>query len=395
MYELILSNAGLWINFIIPVIAILFLYFSHNDVTIEEVSLQIFLSFFLVFGLFTLAFYNTTDIIDVEQLNGRVTSAEYLERYEYEYDCSYDICDDDGGCVTISQTCEDIKPAEYYLTTTVGRVDIQDYQYRRFSGEFGEFETDLKHYDQTYKSKNLGEGDQWTSIVSKLMPVSVNNTYENLVLASKTNIVNTRETESEIRRLKTDNLLEEYPKKYRNDYGITLQHRIIDNAKVFSSHNEWLLALDKLNANLGSLKQCNVIIYTTTEPMSFVNSLKSYWNNAKKNDIIIVFGIEDKKLVWSDVITWTDESSFVVEAQDTKNWKIDDLNFTMSNLHNLIAKEYKRKSMKDYEYLKENITIDFKYQVYIFLINLFASIGSIYFFIKNNLSKHRYSKYRN
>jgi len=391
MFDIILSNYGVWFNFLIPLAIGGYLLMTHKEMVLKEFGIQIGLTTVFVFGIYTLMFSVTTDLVDSEQWNGTVTKAVYYEGYEYEYDCSYESCTGSGKnetCVTIPRTCESWRSPDWVGYSTVGSFGISKTEYRKYAGKFGHIERDVYHGDQTTSSKLKGEGDEWTSSVRGNMPVSLTKRYENLVVAANANVINVKTSEADIKMLKKEGKLREYPTKYSDAFGVPHQARVIDTTGTINVI-DWTKSLDITAMMVGPTKQANPIIYITDEGQDFKYILEAYWKGAKKNDIVLILGVSENKVVWSDVIAWTNNTDFMIEMQQPSTWELQSGLVTCGAMMSRINDFYVRKPMKEFEYLKENITLDWKWQLMIFLANLGLSGMFFYISLRNNLRKWR------
>jgi hypothetical protein len=175
--------------------------------------------------------------------------------------------------------------------------------------------------------------------------------------------------------------LKPYPSKYYDKYGTPKLSRIIDTTGL--SNRKYLDSLNVVAAQLGKSKQVNPIIYITKEDMSFKYILETFWKGGKKNDAILILGVNDTgEVQWSDLIAWTDNTDIFIDAQsDFKKMNVKNLD--VIDKFKTTLKTFKRKPFKDFEYLKENITIDFKWQALIFILNLIGSFFLFRFMLKN------------
>jgi len=399
MFTIIFTNAGFAINLLIPLGIALYMLITNKEYILKEFGIQMGATITFVLIAYFSIFYLTTDLIDVEQHNGHIVSAAYYEGYEYEYDCSYESCSGSGKdevCVTIPQTCEDWKSPEWYsYTSNSEEVRISKNNFKRYRNEFKAKEIQLKHYDQTYSSKIKGEGDKWVSYPNKIIPSAVSHKYQNYVTAAEYNVVNVKTTPEEIKFYKKNGSLREYPTKYEDKYGTPKLYRVVNTVASFNDETSGLLdGMDLLAARLGRTKQVNPILYIVNSDeidSSFKYVLESYWKNAKKNDVILILGINSKGVIeWSDSIAWSKTPDLIIDLQNFRiGMSAHNKMELISDLQKYINTSYVRKPMADYEYLTQNISIDFKYQALIFLINLIGSFFLFRFMLTNSERKWR------
>lgn len=372
MFTIITSNFGFWFNFSIPFVIALFLAVTHREYIWKEFGIQVFATLVYVGVIYSLLFSTTTDLVDTEYWNGSTTRFEYYEEWTELVTYTEQKCTGSGDkrkCRTVTKTRRDYHSPEWKLFTTNGEeIGISSKAYKIASKEFGQTKKNLHRSDQV----SLGDGDMFYSIPNKIIPTAVNHMFTNYVTAAKQNVIHTKVTQAEIDALVKSGKLRSYPTKYRGKYGETKLNRIIDTVGV-KNKKQMVEKLDLISAKIGSSKQANPIIYITDMDRTFTAALEYYWNKAKKNDVVLVLNVDKNGIVqWSDVIAWTNNTDFKVDAQNV--FKSDTLNSSLvEKFGNLIVKGYVRKPMAEFEYLRENITLQWQYQLGIFIGNLLLS----------------------
>jgi hypothetical protein len=142
----------------------------------------------------------------------------------------------------------------------------------------------------------------------------------------------------------------------------------------------------RIATSVGASKQANPILYIVDSEKydrSFVDALSQYWKMGKKNDVTLVLGVDSNGVIeWSDVICFTNETDFIVDMQNIFKGKQVDKNTTIL-LEQYIKKEFVRKPMAEFKYLKENITLEWYWQLLIFLGNVLLSGFITYKFLNN------------
>jgi hypothetical protein len=386
MFEIIAMNAGFWFNFAIPFVIALYLVITNREYIWKEFGIQVGATFTYLAIIYSALFYTTTDLMDKEYWNGKVAKFEYYEEWKEEvtYTESYSC-----GTSKNPRTCTRTKTridyhAPYYriITSNGEKISITKSDYFKASREFGHKEKDIYRSNQV----SFGDGDMYISYPNKIIPTSVGHTYENYVKASKLNVIKEKQNKQITDKMVKDGLIRPYPKTYKSEYGTQKLDRIIDttgtaNKKVLREK------LDKYSAMLGKTKQVNPVIYITNEPIGFKAYLKSAWDGAKKNDAILVLGVNDEGVVqWSDVITWTNNTDFEVDCGNKfKNMSVKK-DTIVTEFSKLIRESYVRKPYKEFEYLKENISLDWYWQLFILLGNIGLS-GFIFYKFLNNYDR--------
>jgi hypothetical protein len=145
---------------------------------------------------------------------------------------------------------------------------------------------------------------------------------------------------------------------------------------------DWNPALEEINADLGAVKQVNIILIATTQSSSeYGEALEQKWLGGKKNDVVAVVGVGSKKIKWAYVIAWTDAEIFKVKLRDAlvEAGKLDK-DKVMAALRLNVSKHYVRKPMKDFEYLRASVTPSFMQWLIAMLVGLVVCGGLGYVF---------------
>lgn len=156
---------------------------------------------------------------------------------------------------------------------------------------------------------------------------------------------------------KFKSFIPEYPDDLYDYYHVNKLVTVdvhVDDAKG------WNLALEKLNAEVGRPKQANVIVVLVrNQPQEYFYALEEAWIGAKKNDIVLVVGLDDLlQPQWATVMCWTTQEMFKVKLRDdimAEGGKLD-RDKVMADLKKDVVQYYVRKPMADFEYLEASIT---------------------------------------
>ena len=377
MLEIILANFGFWFNFLVPVVIALFLALTHKEYIWKEFGIQVAATFAYVAIIYSLLFSVTTDIWDTNYFNGKVASSTYYEEWDEKvtYTETYSC-----GTSKNPRTCTRIKtridhhPAYYQIKTNLGEsISISRGEYLQAKREFGTKFVNISRSNQV----SYGDGDKYVSHPNKIIPTSVGHTYENLVAVAKDNVIHTKVPKEEIQQLVKVGVLREYPILYEGKYGETKLNRIIDTTGRIKNPNKQLEILNHITTRVGITKQANPILYIVDSEKydrSFKDALSQYWKMGKKNDVTLVLGVDKKGNVqWSDVICFTNNTDFIIDMGNAfKDISINSPT-VLTKLEYHINKSYIRKPMKEFEYLKENITLEWYWQLLIFIGNVILS----------------------
>lgn len=455
MWSIVIYNWGFILNMLIPIFAMVYLKSTNKEYSVKEFIIQSIATIIYLTGTYYILFSTTTDIRDHEFWNGEVSEFVKEERYEENYDCSTTKCKGSGEnrtCRKVKKTCKRYIPEKrYIITTNDEKISFSKSKWIDINNVFHAKETSKYRSRQTSSSRLRGEGDIWRAYPKSNdnLATSVSHSYLNYIVAANKNVLNQKSLKSDIDISIKEGSLREYPITHEHRFGMTQLNRIIDTTGLINI-DKYRELLDQVSIRVGKLKQANPILYFTNQPRSFKYLLESYWKGAKKNDVILIIGINsENKIVWTDSISWTKNTDFTVETtigfedfninlfsgdkliqtEDIKKNKSMNLdmkllakgitenpsNLNISNLKKLkpvsdnsesiekqsiisivknnqiierfemlIIKEYERKSMKEFEYLKENISIEWYWQLFVFILN-----GVISFFISRYMLMNR------
>lgn len=380
MGEIIVSNFGFWFNVIIPVAFSIYLVFTNREYIWSEFGMQTGASILYALIMYSILFATTTNLIDKEYWNGNVDKFEYYEAWTEEVHYTEEVCSGSGdkrSCRTVSRTRHDYHSPYWRIETSNKEViNINKSEYIMAVREFGQTEKKLFRSNQV----SFGDGNMFYVIPTNNIPTSVEHSYTNYVTAAKHNVIHTKVSQENIDQLVKNGKLKNYPTTYDGSYGETKLNRIIDTVGIDTK--KLVNQLDLASIEIGKLKQANPLIYITEEDRSFKYALEAYWNKAKKNDIVLIVGIDKSgKIEWSDVIAWTNNTDFVVDC--INEFKDKNINDIVPIFTDLIIKEYVRKPMEEFSYLKENITLEWHWQFIIIFGNMLLCFFITRYFLSN------------
>lgn len=325
---------------IISTIGLRFL-FPHR-ISNKEMAISIVLSFAVsaVCVLITLG-----NVYNTELLHGKVTN-KYKDIVSCEH--SNRVCTGSGENETCITTYDHFYDNDWVVDTTVGRLRISriDRQGLREPPRFTTVE--------------IGE------------PATVDNMYIDYIRGSNS-IFNTRDM------ISTEDYyfskVPRYPETY--DYyraNLVLSTDPVDN-KIIKDLNSQLR--EKLKT-LGYAKQNSTIIVLTKESQAFAEYLKSYWNNGRKNNGIVVIGFNDKKeITWVDVFGWSTNEMYKVSLQtDILRVKtIDNTKEIVDNIAVNTSKYFERKPMGDFNHLLFDREISILSVLLVIFLQLGINVG--------------------
>ncbi len=376
---IVLNNFGFWINIAVPFAVGFYFYFSSREYTFKEFSAQVGLTLLVITLSYYILFRTTTNLMDKEYWNSKVEKFVYYEKwtelvtYTESYSCG---TSKNPKTCTRTKTRRDYHPPRYIIENTIGdTISINKNKWDLASSEYG------KKFIKMYRSNKVsfGDGNRYESYPNKVIPVSTEHSYVNYILESKYNVLHKQKLKNLYKEYNIK--LHPYPSFYEGKYGETKLYRVQGIGGKLGDN--YLKTLDKKSVLL-AFKQCNPIIVFTDKDRGFKTALESYWHGAKKNDVVLVIGKEGNRIVWSDVITYTDKTDFIVDAQNSFiDMNVSNYQKIIDKFSNLIVTEWTRKPMKDFEYMSKNVSLDWYWQLLIVLINLIGSFFLIRAFLTN------------
>lgn len=388
VFYIVLANFGFWFNFSIPIVIALFLAITHKEYVWKEFGIQVGVTFLYVTSIYFLMFSVTTDLVDTEVHNGKAVKItkweKWTERVSYTESYSCGTSKSPKTCTRTQYRNEYHSPYWEIMTSNGELIRIKRRDYLNAAANFGSRKVDVVRTNQT----SWGDGDKWDAYPNKIIPTAVEHNYENTVKAVKGNVIHTKVPQTKIDRLVKNGKLREYPRLYRSQYGSTRLNRFIDTAGTKANYLE---GLNNMSVDVAR-KQGNPLIYVTKEDRDFKDALSQYWGKGKKNDITLILGVNDKgDVMWSDVITYTDKTDFIIDMQNIfKNDNVNDnKDEILKKFKNKIMTSWVRKPMKDFDYMKDSITLEWYWQLLIFLGNLGLSGFVMYKMMTNYTKKYR------
>lgn len=341
----------------VPVLVALGCFLTSREITWKEFLVQIVVQ--LAIAGIAAGIVSCANTHDTEVWNGSVVSKKKVWvscSHSYQCNCR-ETCTGSGSNRSCSTTCDtcyehsndwdwDVYTSNSE-TITINRVDRQG-----------------NHEPARWAAVALGE------------PTAVEHSYVNYVKGAPGTLFK-RQGAIE----KYASTIPKYPDRIYDYYKLD---RLVTVGLSVPNAREWNIALEKLNAEIGSPRQVNIIVVLVNEEhREWYYALEEAWIGAKKNDVVLVVGVRaDMMVMWSEVMTWTTDKTFVVKLRDDM--------FTISNpltpevmtqkLRSNIVAYHKRKPMKDFEYLSSSIVPSTTQWVVTLIIGLLTSIGLSWLF---------------
>lgn len=169
------------------------------------------------------------------------------------------------------------------------------------------------------------------------------------------------------------------PKDY---YNIT---RVLnDNNQDYDAINIWLN--DQLRED-GAKYELNIVLVVTTNPVDYYYAMMQWWRGARKNDVIIFYGVDDmEKIQWSKAISFADgqNNQVMLSGLQSMTYGRDFGVGLVKEQYAKITKEFNRIPNSTFKYMKEGWTPPVWWVVCISIVNLLVTIGFTWFVVKED-----------
>jgi hypothetical protein len=235
---------------------------------------------------------------------------------------------------------------------------------------------DIRRIDR----RGSNEPPRWTAVQLN-EPTSSEHSYTNYIKAAPDTLFRHQGLTNKYRKI-----LPQYPDQVYDYYRIN--RLVLVNGARVEDPAAWNLKLSEINAKLGHLKQANmVVVLVKNVPDDFYYALEEAWVGGKKNDIVLVVGVDGQLAPkWSAVMAWTTRELFKIQLRDG----IMDLpkltpEAVIGVMGKTVQQAYKRKPMAEFEYLQASITPTTTQWVVSMIFGLMVAFGLIYALHKHDL----------
>jgi hypothetical protein len=358
----------IWLNPIIPIIAIFVLMWKfHHKVCFKESLLILFTPIFLTGIGYWIAYYGCTR--DVEYLHNHAITVVYDEPWNEQVPCRHDVYrtvrDSKGNThkeyVGKAHSYDvDDHPARYYLTDN-GRNshDIISQEFTTWCRIWGN-----KTFVDLHRDYHTKDGNRyvstWDKTFANMFPITKMATYKNKVKNSRSVFNYQKVTEEDIAQ-----------------YGLFQYHKVKGwyvNPIYGVTDNYSMDLLAKYNALNGLKRQLsmNVLVFKN-QPVDAAFLQESLWQGGNKNEFNVCIGLTGENIDWVRVISWTENELLKQEVESSiKAMKT----LTMSNVVNYIGQtvppKFIRKQFADFNYLSVEIPL-----VPTIIITMFSLVSTI------------------
>lgn len=386
MFDILMGNYFLWLNIVIPISFAIYLAITNDKYSWKEFAIQVVATTVVLFITLALFFRFGTNMYTTHYENGAVTKFIYAEEWDELVHYTQEHCSGSGNsrmCYTTYHTRVDHHSADYDAIDSRGlSFSVNESDYFHAKSKFGDTMVDDGHGGQVSR----GDGRTFESYPTEVIPTVTEVSSVNYIHASASNVIKSN-TFRDLEKQYSKELVK-YPELTYSSFGTPTIPRVINSHIIINPVN-----LNKFLSDFASLhgsdKQINPMIYlTTSKNREFTSVIKGYYADKHQNDVILVLGVDNGIVVWSDVIAYTKNAEFYIECTKFKDYNLNDTNSTqilLSKYDKLLKDKFKRTSMKEFKYLSNEIDISLWSQVFIILFNLVLSFFTFRFFLKNDI----------
>lgn len=337
----------IWLILILPMLVpILSMFYYGRNRSVAEYGIHALITIVVTCSVFYAGKYFPA--LDKEILNGYVTDKKqvYNPRTEY-YDCNCrTVTSGSGKNKTSSRQCDTctriIPEWDWRVFTTVGSLTIS-----------------------RIDSSGRREPPRWTAVKINEC-ASLENTYINQIKGVKDSIFHY--DKDLIKNYK----IPEYPSV--TDY-YRFNHVINQTDVDTKGWNEYISERLK---TLGTQKQLNIIVVLTNKDYGFFDALKYEWLGGKKNDVLLVFGLDKNKVSWFGSTSLADgyknqtlHANLRMNAID----RVADMSLLGEQI-NIIERDFVRVPMEEFDYLTSESDPPTWIMVLATVLGVLSSVGA-------------------
>lgn len=149
-------------------------------------------------------------------------------------------------------------------------------------------------------------------------------------------------------------------------------------------------ALSKVLGQVGPSRQMNAVVVVADKNYggSFPYAVRKHWRGFKKNDAVIFVMVDpvDLTIDTAYTLSWSKENLFNIMMENSINDHRGNVLTPEIVSDSLLknAETYERRSMKEFEYLKDQIPVPTFVYILIAIVNVFGSIAALIYFVKTD-----------
>lgn len=322
----------LWVLLIPLIVSLVAKKVFHRTITTREI--MIVGSVISVLTVFAWVGITYSNVHDTQILNGVVLSKSRTNtQHEESYSCNCRIVKSGNSETTVCDTCwRTVYDVFWDCNTSLGSIRI---------------DSDSSDYRSVWKTP---DPKRYTDILIG-EPAAVSKTYINYIKASPSSMFNKKLSENDSKYR-----IPEYPEVY--DF-YRVNHAINVNSKI-PNLKEWNDKLGNALISLGPKKQVNVLaVFVSGFDRSYTEVLEKAWIGGKKNDLIIVFGLDGTKIDWVDGFAFGKSAGnhkVLISLRDDLQEvgdvvKVDE---AIGVIRTNVESTFVRKPMSEFKYLESN-----------------------------------------
>lgn len=219
-------------------------------------------------------------------------------------------------------------------------------------------------------------------------PASAKHTYTDWIKAASDSVFHQDGAAEE----KYKDILPDYPNYVYDLYKID---RVIRVGNVDAPIAEMNRQLAESLKAMGGKKQINVIVVLIDAKLApseeYSLALRRYWSGFKKNDAVLFLAVDpaSKKLVWANSLSWSKKAMYDVTMRRTYVEQIGkqiDYTAIVGNIERTAYAHYERRSMKEFEFLKDQIPVPNWLIFVVMVVSVGGSLGLAWFFHRNDVA---------
>jgi len=317
----------------IPIVGAACFYYFNEDLPWYSSLVAAMVGFIIVF----IGFYAGygSKVADTELWNGKIVSkARVHDTYEESYSCNCHTTRSGNSTTTTCDTCYRTHYTVHWgCESTIGSFTIKD-------------------LDSLFRSVYSEPDPNRFTIIHVGDPVAQTHMYTNYVQAVPNSLFAAVDA----------NLMKSFepilPEEPIHIYDIYHVDRFLSPGFSFVDAPQWNADISEMLKDIGTQKQVNVsIVVAKTADRSYAEALRTKWEGVNKNDVVVVFGsLDGQKIEFVQALSWTKSEIFKVELID----KLQSLGTisrpqVISIIHDQILKNFERRHMREFKYLKGEI----------------------------------------
>ena len=298
------------------------------------------------------------NIMYPEVWNGVVTKKQKEKvSCEHSYPCHcHEVCSGSGKHESCSEHCDTCYEHPYDFSYFVYDSAAQTFSINRID------------------SQGLETPPRWTA-VNMNDPTSSSHMYKDYIKGSSVSLFK--------KEVKYENFqIPSYPTIY-DYYNLDriLTSIAIKDIKIYQRK------LSEINGVFGPLKQCNIImVIVKKQNPNYYYALQQKWAGGSKNDIVVMISVDDtNKIEWINILCFAESDFYRIKLRDSiLAIGTLDMDKILSEIEINTRQYYKRKHMKDFEYLSASVEPTGVQLIAATIINMLICLGLAIFFWKDN-----------